>query len=339
MTILVRAATLTNYQAVARRHGLNTAPLLRDAGLSRALIDNPDQMIPAVAVVSLLEASAQAARCASFGLQLAEGRSLADLGPVSLLLVHQPTLRAALQTLFHHRRLVNPSLSMRIEEQGDIAVIREELTIGGGAPPRQASELALAVMLGFFRTILGSTWNPLSVSFIHDAPAELADHVRTFGCRLEFGSAESAIVCPVRDLDRPNPQANAALAMHARQFIDAQSRPESQSVTGDVRQAIILLLPSGRASIAAVAQTLGQNVRTLQRRLDAEQATFSDLLDNVRRELALRYLDNPKFRLLHIAEMLGYATPASFTRWFVAQFGETPSQRRLQSSNARRGRT
>lgn len=328
MSALVRAAALINYQAVARKHGLNTAPLLRQMGLSRALIDNPDQLIPAVAVVELVEASARATQCYSFGLQMAEGRSLADLGPVSLLIAHQPSLRDVLQTIIHYRHLVNPTLSMLIEEEGDIAIVREELTIGGDALPRQASELALAVLLGFFRAILGAHWKPVSVSLIHHRPTDISDHQRVFGCPLDFGSAQSGIVCLTRDLDRPNPQANAAYAMHARQFIEVQSRPESRSLSSDVRQAIILLLPSGRASIATVAQTLGQNVRTLQRRLDNEGVAFSNLLDEVRRELALRYLDNPKFRLLHVAEMLGYATQASFTRWFIAQFGETPSSRR-----------
>lgn len=325
MTTLVRAATLTNYQMVARRHGLNTAPLLRQVGLSRALIDNPDQLIPANSVVELLETSARATQCYSFGLQMAEGRSLSDLGPVSLLIAHQPTLRDVLQTIIHYRHLVNPTLSMLIEEDGDIAIVREELTIGGNALPRQASELALAVLLGFFRVILGTHWKPISVSLIHHQPNDLTYHHRTFGCPLEFGSAQSGIVCNAADLDRPNPQANAAYAMHARQFIEVQSRPESQTLSSEVRQAIILLLPSGRASISTVAQTLGQNVRTLQRRLDNEGVAFSELLDEVRRELALRYLDNPKFRLLHVAEMLGYATPASFTRWFIAQFGIAPS--------------
>lgn len=328
MTVLVRAAALTNYQAVARKLGLNTAPLLRDAGLSRALIDNPDQMIPAVAVVSLLEASANATRCHSFGLQMAEGRSVADFGPVSLLIAHQPTLRDALETLIHYRLLVNPTLSMRLEEEGDVAIVREDLAIGGGPPPRQASELALAVLLGCYRAVLGPRWQPDLVTFVHQAPIDLSDHRRVFGPNLEFGSAAVAIVCSTRDMARPNPQANAALAMHARQFIDAQAPPDGATLVGEVRQAIILLLPSGQASIAAVAMTLGQNVRSLQRRLNAEGAIFSDILDDVRREVALRYLDNPNFRLLHVAEMLGYATPASFTRWFVAQFGEPPSARR-----------
>ena len=340
MTVLVRAATLTNYQVVARRHGLNTAPLLRDAGLSRALIDNPDQMIPATAVVGLLEASARAAHCPSFGVQMAEGRSVADFGPVSLLIAHQPTLREALQTLIHYRHLINPSLSMQVEDHGEIAILREELSIGGGAPPRQATELLLAVLLGFIRSILGPGWTPEVVSFVHHPPADLTDHRRVFGPVLEFASAYSGIVCAAADLDRPNPQANRALALHAQHFVEAQAKSEGRSLTDEVRQAIILLLPSGHASIATVAQTLGHNLRTLQRRLADEGALFSDILNEARRELALRYLDNPRFKMLHIAEMLGFGTAASFTRWFVSQFEKPPTEHetRRRASSERQPR-
>ena len=332
MTMLVRAATLTNYQAVARAHRLNTAPLLREAGLSRALIDNPDQLIPATAVVALLEATARAAACPSFALKMAEGRNVADFGPVSLLIAHQPTLRESLETLINYRHLVNRSLSMRLEDHGEITVLREELAIGGGAPPRQASELALAVLLGFLRSILGDDWMPELVSFVHHAPADLADHRRVFGTAMDFCSAASGIAVRTSDLDRPNRQANAALALHARQFVEAQARPESATLAGEVRQAIVLLLPSGQASLATVAQTLGQNLRTLQRRLAEEDTAFVEVLNDARRELALRYLDNPRFKMLHIAEMLGFATPASFTRWFVAQFGKSPTHQRLAGS-------
>lgn len=325
MTMLVRAATLTNYQAVARRHGINTAPLLRDAGLSRALIDNPDQLIPASAVVSLLENTAQVAGCPSFALQMAEGREVADFGPVSLLIAHQPTLRESIDTFIRYRHLVNQSLSMRVEDHGEITILREELTVGEGTPPRQASELALAVLLGFVRSVLGTSWMPEQVSLVHHGPADLTDHRRVFGNGVEFCSAASGIAMLTRDLDRANPQANPALALHARQFVEAQSRPESTTLSGEVRQAIILLLPSGKATLATVAQTLGQNLRTLQRRLADEGTNFVDLLNDARRELALRYLDNRRFKMLHIAEMLGFATPAAFTRWFVSQFGQPPT--------------
>lgn len=319
--MLVRAATLTNYQAIARRHGINAIPLLREAGLSRAIIDHPDQMIPAASVVALLEASAKASHCQSFALQMSEGRSIADVGPVSLLIAHQPTMRDALETLIHYRHLINPTLSMRIESHGEISIIREELAVAS----RQASELLLAVLLRFFRAILGEAWTPQSVGFVHTPPTDVSDHRRIFGCALEFNSASSSIVCETADLDRPNRQANAAFATHARQFVDMQANATRTKLSDEVRQAIILLLPSGGASIQTVAQTLGLPVRTLQRRLDQDGVKFSVLLDDVRRKLVQRYLDNTEFRMLHIAEMLGYATPAAFTRWFLRLFGKTPS--------------
>ena len=328
MTLLVRAATLTNYLLIARKYGLNTVPLLREAGLSRALIDNPDQMIPALAVSSLLEASAAAAKCDSFGLQMSEGRTIADFGPISLLIAHQPTLRDAVQTLIDFRHLINPSLAMKIEDFGEISVVREEVSVGGSHPPRQASELAMAVLMGVFRSILGADWWPDSVSFVHRRPASLEVHRKLLGERIEFETDASCLTCKSSDLNHANPQANSALALHARHLIASRVASEYAALADEVRQAIILLLPSGQASISTVAQALGRNVRTVQRHLEQDGLVFSAILDDVRRELALRYLDNPKFRSLHVAEMLGYANSASFTRWFVGQFGEPPSRYR-----------
>ena len=60
---LVRAAALTGYFEVAAELRLDVVPLLRKAGLSRAMMINPEQMLPAVAVIGLLEDTAQASGC------------------------------------------------------------------------------------------------------------------------------------------------------------------------------------------------------------------------------------------------------------------------------------
>ena len=90
MNALVRAATLTNFLEVARDLGLNPQPLLREVGLSRALLADPEQRIPAASAVRLLEMAAQATGHSQFGLRMAESRQLSDFGVVSLLISHQP---------------------------------------------------------------------------------------------------------------------------------------------------------------------------------------------------------------------------------------------------------
>lgn len=322
MTTQVRAAALTNFFEVARDVGLNPLPLLRKVGLSRALLEDPEQRIPAEAAVALLEEAAQQAHCMDFGLRMAESRQLSDFGVVSLLISHQPTLRDALTTTIEYRHLINDSLAMQIEDAGKMVIVREEIV--SHAPARQATELALGVLHRMCHALLGARWRPHSVNFRHEAPPDLRLHRRLFACRLEFGSEFNGIVCAAADLDAPNPGADPAMARYARRFVESLPRVSEPSVRLDVRKAIYLMLPSGRAGSSYVAQGLGLSVRTLQRQLDEAGTSFTELLNEVRRELAQRYVENPDLAMLRIAELLGYATPSSFTRWFIAQFGMAP---------------
>jgi hypothetical protein len=123
----VRAAVLAHYLEVAERLGLNPQGLLSKVGLSRAILKTPDQQIPLSAAVDLLELSAQATQCESFGLLMAEARQFSDLGPVSLLLTHQRTVRDAVNTTMQYRHLLNEGLAMHVEDTGKLTLVREEV--------------------------------------------------------------------------------------------------------------------------------------------------------------------------------------------------------------------
>ena len=134
MAELVRVAALTGYRETMAGFGVDPRPFLREQGLTADLLANPERLIPAVAVIRLLERSAEATGCATFGLRMAEGRSLANLGATSLLIAHQPTLRQALATLSEFRSRINSTLVLHIEEiDGDI-VLREDFQLSRPEP-------------------------------------------------------------------------------------------------------------------------------------------------------------------------------------------------------------
>ncbi len=141
---------------------------------------------------------------------------------------------------------------------------------------------------------------------------------------MEFGSEHNGFVCAAADLDYPSSAANPALARYAEQLLQTLPKANNTSTGMEVREAIYVLLPMGRATVEQVAQSLGMNVRTLQRQLEDERETFSELINSVRRELAIRYIEDRQHSLGHVAELLGYATQTSFTRWFKAEFGVAP---------------
>ena len=63
--------------------------------------------------------------------------------------------------------------------------------------------------------------------------------------------------------------------------------------------------------------------RTLQRKLGAENTQYKSLLNEVRLELALYYLENTTLSLDQISYELGYAEARSFYRSFKQWTGRT----------------
>lgn len=323
MARYVRGASLSNYAEVAARVGLDPNAMLRSAGIDLRVLAEPDMRVPADAVADLLEESAARSGCPTFGLQMAESRRLSDFGALSLLITHQSTMRDALVTMVQYRRLLNETLVINVEETGDTVVVREELLVGGRGQPRQAYELAIGVMYRLFRTVLGARWRAVSVNFTHGPPPDLAVHRRVFGAIVEFNSDFDGLTCNRTDLDAPNPSADPVLATFAERYVRTQPLAEQGSLTHDVQKAIYVLLPLGEASIGRVSASLGLNERTLQRRLGAEGAEFTRLLDDIRRELAARYVANSRLPLVRVAGLVGYSRQSSFSRWFAEAFGSS----------------
>jgi len=330
MADLVRVAALTGYFQTMVVLGADPLPLLREVGLSRTLLSKPEQMISAQAAMRLLERSAEVTGCRTFGLRMAPTRGLADLGATSLLIEHEPTLREALSALIRYRHLINPILILHIEDIGDGVLIRQNFSVAEADASRQAIELALSTLAGLCFTAVGEDWQPEMVCFTCEAPptSDLPIYHRVFRCRAEFNSECNGIVIASRDLDRPSQRADRALAEHARKLIEATMGSARRNLSQQVEQALLLLLPSGRATIQACAALLGTPVRTLQRVLDSEGTSFSSLLNKARMQLAEQHLSNPGTRITDIAGMLGYRSAGAFTRWHQLTYGSTPKDRR-----------
>jgi len=297
------------------------------------MLSNPEHHIPLAATVALLEDSASESGCDTFGLQMAELRKLTDFGAISLLLTHQPTLRDAVKTITQYQHLLNESLAIHIEDAGSTVVLRVEIIAEIQTLAHQATDLAVGVLFRMCWALLGAQWHPLSVNFTHSAPAQTSVHQRIFRCPLAFNAEFIGIVCPSADLDVLNPGADPIMARHAARLVDLLpdgALSFAPSIERDVRKAIYVGLPMGRATIEQVAQALGVNVRTLQRRLEEGGRKFTEMVDEVRRDLVFRYMENSNYSITRVAELLGYGALSSFTRWFTAQYGMAPNAWRVR---------
>jgi len=336
MSLLVRAACLTNYSEVARAGGLDPARMLLDAGLSPKVECEPDLMIPVERVGELLQASALSSGNESFGLCMAESRLLSNLGPVGMLMRDQATLRESLDVLVRYQVQLNTSLSLVIEESAGVVVVREDLRAGRAQQPtRQRIELALGVMLRLMRQFLGAGWQPRRVCFEHAAPRDASVHMRLFGHCVEFGFDHNCIVCAKSDLDARNPSADPAMARYAQQLLDASAEPQRATLLEDMRRTILLLMPSGRCSIEQVAEHMGVAPRTVQRGLAKQGQSFSAMVNEIRKELAVRHVIESDRPLTEVALLLGFSALSAFSRWYQTQFGCSAKESRAARAASR----
>ncbi len=337
MINVVRSASLTGYAEIARRVGLNPAHMLRDFGLPRRCLEEPELKVPADAVRQLLEASAERSGIEGFGLLMAEARQLSDLGPLGLLVREQPTLRLAIEAFVRHGRRLNDALFLTIEESGEVTVLREELIVGRSGPVRQSTELAIGIAYRMLRSFLGPRWRPRRVCFAHEAPHDHSVHDRAFGRNVvEFGHDFNGIVCARKDLEVPNPNADPGIARLASAMLESSPAGAATAFTTQVRDLVVLLLGSGICTVEQAAQHLGVDRRTIHRHLAREGETFSGIVESVRRELAVRYLQNPRQSLAGVAVLLGFSAPSSFSRWYRQAFGVSPSRDRTVGSRVLR---
>ena len=319
----MRAATLTGYLEVARHVGLDPFELLREAGLTPDFLDDPEKRHAAGDVVELLEASAARSGCESLGLLMAECRSFAQLGPLSLLLERLPTVRDVVKALSLYRRHFNDILDIELEEDGDPCLIDIELL-----PQFAKIQIIDLTAARFYRNVSGASggrWHPLSVHLVRDAPEDLSAFRRIFPCPVEFGSSFNGFSCTSNSLAVANPLANETMARHASRLLQmVELGPEDAPTSDQARRAIALLLPSGKATLEHVATNLGVSARALRRGLEREGHVFGNLLNEVRRDLAQRYLASSNHSITAISDLTGYTSLSSFSRWFAAEFGMAP---------------
>jgi len=321
MTLYVRSASLINYVNLAQEAGLDPLAMVVEAGLPVDALDNPDMKIPGVQVRALLEASARRSGWQDFGLRLAETRQFWVLGPLALAVREEVTLRPALAVLIRHIRLHNESMHLWLEED-DRAVTLHMDSITGGLT-RQSLELSMGMMVRFFKRALPQGWQPLSVCLTHNAPADLQVAHRVLGRRLEYGALFNGIVFSGKDMELPM-ATHTRLDEYTRRYVDSIIAGSSQSLTAQVRQLALVLMPSGQCSLSSIARHMGVDPRTIDRRLSREGTGYGNLLNEIRLELVKQHMHGRTRKQTEIASLLGFSGPTVFSRWFRKQFGCTP---------------
>lgn len=321
----------------ATQRGADGAALCQRVGVDPAQLHDPDARVPITAVQQLWREAVQATHDPHLDLHLGEQLTLGSLGIMGYVMMHCPTLGAALEQLARYQDIVCAGVRLTQQREGATCRLRMELLSADIIYPAYVFNSELAAYLNAFRALTNQPIAPLEIHFAYPRPADTQEHERVFApARLLFNAAHTSLVFDAAVLDLPVFNANATLfplfEQHAQAMLAQLRQP---SLADRVKQEIAQLLKGAAPALSAVADRLNLGVRTLQLHLRAANLTYQQLLDEVRRELAEWHLRAPHLSTTDIAFLLGYSEPSVFVRSFKRWTGQTPgAYRRHQLAQA-----
>jgi AraC-like DNA-binding protein len=335
----VKDATLATTGQILWRliehHGLAPEPLFRAAGIDPKIISDPHAHIDRPQSDLLIRTLAARIPDPAFGLQAAHCWHPSNLGALGYAWLSSSTLRTALKRLVRYWRIVIADVTVRLDESPDgVAFVHLPPALD---PILEAvrGDMVMAILHDMCRKNFGGAFTPRRVAFRRAAPAATGSYEAFFGCPVSFGADANRLLIGVAEADHALPTGNRDLAaMHDRALVEQLARLDAKDVMARFRASLLERMTSGDLSEDNLARDLHMSRRSLQRRLAEAEATYQSLVDETRRDMALRYLDDPGKSATDIAFLLGYSQQSAFTRAFRRWTGKSPSQYRSRRSPA-----
>lgn len=267
---------------------------------------------------------------ALFGLHLGESLQLAALGMVGEIIKSSTTIGEGVGHAVALTPLMTDLFGMTVERDAHTFTLR----LHPASTQRAAAPFAFGQMVTFFLVfavheldgLVLARIRPERVTIPH-ADSAAAELERVLRCPPTRSDDDYAITFDLKYWDMPILTANYALQESLLQKAGSMSheRSESDSWQGKVQQYLLKNAYLGIVSLEEMAANFNVSPRSLQRKLKDEQVTYQELADDVRKSLALHYLETGGYYVKEISYMLGYNELSAFSRAFKRWTGVTPA--------------
>jgi AraC-like DNA-binding protein len=296
---------------------------------ARLIALDVDERIPIATVHGWLTAAVALTHDLNLGLAAAREINVGDYGVVEYAARSARTWGDACLVAGRYIRLLNDALQCSLHSDGERAYIQLENSV---PLPRAAADFQSAA----FHLTASHFWPSgatpdIEVWFSHVQPHDIEPYQRTFaGAVLCFGAPFNGFAMPKHYLSQPveraDPKLHALIRKHADTLL--AKLPGAETVATRVRNLLVRELAGGSPSVTQIARQLPMGERMLARRLSQEGTSFKELIDDLRRRLALDYVAGSDVPLTEVALRLNFSQTPAFYRAFKRWTGETPREYR-----------
>ena len=329
---VIRAASLRGFDPLVRELGGDPVDVLRRHDIDPDALTSDDGLISLTAHDRMLDDAAAELDCPDLGLRLAGTQDIRILGPLALAIEASETVAEALDCASRFMFVHSPALSVTVEDdpRGEAGVValtyRKDLHASPYSP--QAMELGLGL---FHRVALALVQDDVglrSIEIPHAALSPVARYREFFAADVRFACPTGALRVERRLLDERFRSANDVICEVALDYLRRRHPEPGRSVAAQVRMALTESIATTAPLIDNAARVLAVTPRTLQRRLAEEGTSYGQVLDEVRRDTAYRFITTTDVPFGQVAALIGFTEQSALTRAVRRWHDATPRELR-----------
>lgn len=304
-------------------------PFLSSIGIAPDIMDSPDNTVSDSQLLTILHEATSVTGDNNIGLHAGEAfNGLSNI--LGFLLLNCIDLEEAIEKYCRYQTVYDESFRLEFIYKDDLVIIGLIASNNLLAFDRQAIDLRLAGAYKYCRVLTGKELPLVGVHFTYKKPDDATEHNRFFNCPLRFSASQNALVFDRKVLRTPTLQPNRDLQILFEQYTRnvLEKHAGEKTYSRKVKELILEQMNGDAPTIDMISRVLKIGTRSLQIRLRDEGTTFSRLLDDVRKDLALEYLKNKDNTIAEVSYILGFSEPSVFHRRFKMWTNSTPGSYR-----------
>ena len=240
------------------------------------------------------------------------------------------TIEKALQAFIRYHRIMADIIQPLFQKTGEVTHLSWEISTPGFHTQSHLSEALLCTYYSILNFLSQGQLTLIKVCFTQAGPSDPVDrneYRRVFNAPTLFEENRNELIIETRSLDikidLANQELYKILERHATQIVNSMSKEKKWS-----NKVLVLnsdmILKGDIPDIESISRKLAVSKRSLQEKLKVEKTSFRNLLETIRKQLAIDNLAKQDVSICEVAFILGYSDQSAFNHAFKRWTGQTP---------------
>ena len=314
---------------VAESIGVEKEKILENTGIEESFLIQPDAYLTYGQYKAMKYNAQKYVKEPSFYLRYGASINLTEHGRLGNLAFSCGTFEEALKNTVKYIKILNRMYSLDAHLKGDVATLVMDTIIPCQDLYVCEMEQMMSALYQALKLIPNNTSNIKGVYFKYPTPKNVDSYPEFFGSNLHFSASRNAIEFTTKEFKKYWNYGDPMIAKIAQKDLDdALDQLENLDDFSTKIKDIILSSPERFPKQEEVAEKLNITTRTMSRYLQKQNTSWQEVVDKLRKDLAIKYLETTKWTIDEIADSLGYSSAANFGRAFKKWTGQPPSDYR-----------